>query len=64
MNIKKHFSVFCLLTEGEVATLAKRFTQEQLQSWLGSKLDAIVAKECEQIEIDESYEEVSKPEKL
>jgi hypothetical protein len=54
--VKKTFSVFCVLLDREMKTLSKRFTQEQLENFLSSKLDAVIAKECEQIEQDEEFE--------
>lgn len=54
-GLKKHFQVFCLLTDREVETLSKRFSQERLQSYLASKLDLVIQKECDQIEMDEEF---------
>lgn len=59
--MKKHFTIFCLLTDSEMATLSKKYTQEKLELFLSTKLDAAITRECEEIEMDEEFESIREP---
>lgn len=59
--MKKHFTLFCLLTDSEMATLSKKYTQEKLELFLSTKIDAAITRECEEIEMDEEFESIREP---